>query len=334
MAGTVFWNAPERRVRAGWRILVQGGSWWVLLLVAQALLGVAARAGLLGDRTAGSPVRVLVDRLTVLVPYGLLVATVLLAARYLDRRAPADLGFHLDRRWWTDLGFGLALGTALMSLIFATEILAGWASVAGPRVTAGHGPPFWAAVLVALVAYVAVGVGEESWSRGYVLLNLAEGLRGRRVGPTAATLLAALVQGVAFALMHARTPEASTASTAVIFVLALLFATAFVLTGELAIPVGLHISWNFCQANVFGFPLNGSVFTTGTFMTTRQTGPAAWTGGGYGPEGGWLAVAAAVVGVLAVLGWLRLTGRGPHLARVRNLARPAPSPQGERVVQG
>jgi hypothetical protein len=100
----------------------------------------------------------------------------------------------------------------------------------------------------------------------------------------------------------------------VIFMLALLFATGCVLTGELTIPIGLHISWNFCEANVFGFPLNGSISTTGAFIATRQDGPADWTGGAYGPEAGLLAVAAAIVGVLSILGWVRVARGSLHLA--------------------
>jgi len=303
-AGTVFWNPRQHRVRAGWRILVHGAGFWILLLVFEDLRHAAAGAGLLGSRISGSPVRLVVDELTVLVTYGLLIATLLLAARYLDHRTPAGTGFHIDRRWWTDLGFGLVLGAVLMALIFMTELALGWVTVSGHLATATPGLPFWLAVLVPLIVYVAVGVGEELWSRGYVLVNLTEGLHGSRVGPTAAIVAATLIQAVVFALLHAGTPGASAASAGVEVVLGLLFAAGVLLTGDLAIPIGLHISWNFCEGNVFGFAVNGSMSSTGGFLMTRQGGPVAWTGGSYGPEAGLLAVSAAVVGVLAILGYV------------------------------
>ena len=42
----------------------------------------------------------------------------------------------------------------------------------------------------------------------------------------------------------------------------LLYMMPFLLTGELATPIGLHMSWNFMQGNVFGFAVSGT--TTGT----------------------------------------------------------------------
>ena len=285
-------------------MLIQGAGFWILLLVFEDLRHAAAGAGLLGSRISGSPVRLVVDRLTVLVLYGLLIATLLLAARYLDHRTHSGTGFRIDRRWWIDLGFGLVLGAVLMALIFVTELALGWVTVSGYLGTAAPGLPVWLGALVPLLVVVAVGGGEELWSRGYVLVNLVEGLTGPRVGPAAAIVAATLIQAVIFALLHVGTPGASLASAGVEVVLGLLFAAGVLLTGELAISIGLHISWNFFQANVFGFAVNGSISSTGAFLVTRQGGPVAWTGGTYGPEAGLLAVAAAVVGVVAILGYV------------------------------
>jgi membrane protease YdiL (CAAX protease family) len=52
----------------------------------------------------------------------------------------------------------------------------------------------------------------------------------------------------------------------------LLYAMAYLLTGELAVPVGFHIMWNFFEGSVFGFPVSG--FTPGTtFIAIQQSGP-------------------------------------------------------------
>ena len=51
--------------------------------------------------------------------------------------------------------------------------------------------------------------------------------------------------------------------------------------------------WNYAQGPLFGFPVSGLGF--GTIMKTTVTGPALWTGGAFGPEGGLLVTLALVV---------------------------------------
>jgi hypothetical protein len=77
------------------------------------------------------------------------------------------------------------------------------------------------------------------------------------------------------------------------------------LTGELAIPIGVHITWNFFQGNVFGFPVSGSDFSIATFISIEQGGPGLWTGGVFGPEAGLLGLAAILLGGALTIVWVR-----------------------------
>jgi membrane protease YdiL (CAAX protease family) len=201
-----------------------------------------------------------------------------------------------------------------MTGIFLLQLAAGWVTVTGSFVTT-NGGAFFPAILAPVVLFVCVGFYEELVSRGYQLTNLAEGLNGVGVGPGGAIVLAWILSSSLFAVLHLSNPNASALGTLNIFLAGMMLGTGYVLTGQLAIPIGLHVTWNLFQGNVFGFPVSGLDLTGATFIATRQAGPALLTGGPFGPEAGLIAPAAMAVGVgLIALRVRRRTGKlGLHL---------------------
>jgi uncharacterized protein len=316
-----FWNPKERRVRALWRLIT--------LMVVIGGAGLAIRTtGLLPERgTRGF--YVVAGAVQVLVA----LVAVWLVGRLLDRRLFRDFGFSLDRQWWADLGFGLLLGALLMSAVFLAEWALGWVRVTGVFRTTVPGEPFGHAILLPAFLFLGVGLLEELLARGYVLRNAAEGLAFRWLGGRRGGLiLACLMSSALFALGHADNPNATWVSAVNIFFAGVLLALGFMLTGQLAIPIGLHITWNFFQASVFGFPVSGvSRFRT-TFLATEQTGPEAWTGGAFGPEAGLTGLVAMGLGALLTLAWVR--GRRGQARLATFLAEPpalAPREGAERA---
>ena len=86
----------------------------------------------------------------------------------------------------------------------------------------------------------------------------------------------------------------------------LVLGLGYVLTGRLALPMGLHIAWNFFEGNVFGLPVSGWTTLGATFLLIEQSGPPLLTGGAFGPEAGLLTIAASLIGVLMILLWVRV----------------------------
>jgi hypothetical protein len=83
-----------------------------------------------------------------------------------------------------------------------------------------------------------------------------------------------------------------------------MLATGYVVTGELALPIGVHVTWNLFQGTVYGLPVSGT--TQGlSVVAVEQRGPALVTGGAFGPEAGLLGAAAAVLGAASILAWVR-----------------------------
>jgi membrane protease YdiL (CAAX protease family) len=297
----------------GWRLIGQ----FVILLIFVVIGAIAD--DLLFE---GFPRDLLGEADSILAPIEIaaaFVCSVWLAGRYLDRRRFADFGFHLSLAWFADLGFGLMLGTGLIAAIFFVEAAFGWVSIVGTFQTGRSGLTFSADVLLLLVILVALAFSEEIWNRGYLLKNLAEGLNIRVIGPKTSTVLAALATSILFGIGHVTNPNASLISTLALMLGGLLYVTAYTLTGELAIPIGYHIAWNFVQGCVFGFPVSGTDLGT-TFIAIQQGGPELWTGGAFGPEAGLLGMAARVAGILLIIVWVRVS-RGKVILR-ENLVEP------------
>lgn len=289
MIRTVFYNDDDRRLRAGWRLLLQALLMVVFVIGAGAFL-LPTVGGRLGEALAS------------LVGIG---GSVWLAAAMLDGRRLADFGLHLSRRWWADLGFGLALGVVFQAAIFGVEWALGWVEVVDVFVVRRPEQPFLLAVLTPLTVFVAVGVYEELLARGYWLRNVAEGLGGV-LGPRGALLTAWVVSSALFGLAHAFNPNATLVSTINLVAAGLFLGLGTVLTGSLAISIGLHVTWNFAEGILFGFPVSGqTAFATAQVLAIEQHGPDVWTGGAFGPEAGLLTLVGMALGSAATVAWVR-----------------------------
>jgi membrane protease YdiL (CAAX protease family) len=304
----LFLEEGRGRPRALWRLI---GQFAVFVMTATLLTSLPAiswfyvnsAGSAAAQSAAGSPALFFIGSLSSLLST---FFSVWLAGRFLDRRPFVDFGFRLDGGWWLDLLFGMALGALLMTTIFLVELGLGWVTVEGAFETVEPGTRFALAILLPTGIFVCVGVYEETLTRGYQLRNAAEGLNYPALGPRGAVLLAWVLSSIFFGALHAANPNASTMSTLNIAMAGLMLGFGYVLTGQLAIPIGLHITWNFFQGNVFGFPVSGLRPVGATFLSTEQGGPTLWTGGSFGPEAGLLGPAAMILGGGLIALWVRL----------------------------
>jgi uncharacterized protein len=300
------------RVRALWRLLAQFVAYVVLVTLLTSLLatvwfflGSPAAAPGGGARSEAASLALV----AISSPASLLAAlsSVWLAGRFLDRRPFVDFGFHLGGGWWLDLLFGMALGAVLMTAIFAVELYLGWVTVTGALRSLLPGLPFALGILLPAATFLCTAVSEETLSRGYQLRNAAEGLNHPvLLGPRGAVLAAWALSSAFFGALHVTNPNATAVSTFNIVLAGLMLGFGYVLTGELAIPIGVHLTWNFFQGAVYGLPVSGLKPVGATFLSVDQSGPTSWTGGPFGPEAGLLGPAAMMLGLFLIALWVRL----------------------------
>jgi membrane protease YdiL (CAAX protease family) len=219
------------------------------------------------------------------------------------------------------------LGALLMTAVFLVELGMGWVEVTGSFETQG-GAPFVISILFPAATFLCVGLSEETVFRGYQLKNAAEGLNDPSLGPRGTILLAWVFSSIFFAVLHADNPNATPISTLNIVLAGLMLGFGYVLSGELAIPIGLHITWNLFQGAVYGFPVSGFGSFGATLLATEQSGPELWTGGSFGPEGGLLIPGIMFLGMSLIALWTRLrTGKiSLHTPIAENRTRPQISP--------
>ncbi|MBI4492569.1 MAG: CPBP family intramembrane metalloprotease [Chloroflexi bacterium] len=247
----------------------------------------------------GSPLALLQDP-SLAFPLGMLVivvgavaevGTVYAFRHLLDRASLASLGLQPARSWPRELLMGFLLGAALMSAVFAIEVLAGGYAIGPGRAAAGPGTVV-AILGQALLTFLLVGLGEELVARGYVLQNLALewGLP-----------IAVVASSVLFGAAHLANPGANLVSTLGVTVAGLLLAASYLATRRLWMPIGLHWAWNFFQGPIYGFAVSG--LAGQGLLEARAQGPEWLTGGAFGPEASVVAITVELVATAGLLAW-------------------------------
>jgi len=334
----IFWNDREKRLRMGWRLLI----YTIFLLVVTFGFSIgssilAILAGMFAGvddpslSTANDPLQLFENPwIWVIIPavtcLGIIAAT-FICGRWIDRRKLSDFGFKFSKKWWREFIFGLVLGSLLMGLIFLFGWLTGTIRITGYLKPFLVNEVFSMGFIQALLIYILVGFYEELLFRGYYLVNLSEGLIVKKINKRWALILAWVFSSVVFGLLHASNPNATWISTMNIIIAGVFLGLGMILTGNLAMSIGLHITWNFFQGNIFGFPVSGTR-SGATLIATKLTGPEWLTGGAFGPEAGVLGLGAMVLGSALILFWVSRKGK---LQLFENLAVYEPADKREEI---
>jgi membrane protease YdiL (CAAX protease family) len=288
----IFLSPDERRLRAGWRLVLQS----IVLLILLTLVSIAV---LVTSIVLGLDLNLLQPLSAAnLIPTTIaMTLSVWIARRVFDRRSFVSLGLRLEPRALPDVLVGFLIAGVMMGVIYAIEAGAGWLRFDGwawETIAAGT---VALGLLSGLLAFTLVGFQEELLHRGYLLQNVRDGM-GVGWGLV-------LSSGI-FALMHLGNPNATWYSILPGLTAAgLLLAFGWVRTRQLWLSIGVHIGWNFFEGIVFGFPVSG-IDVVGLIRHT-PIGPVLLTGGPFGPEAGLILLPALAVG--AGLIWLHTRGR-------------------------
>ena len=214
-----------------------------------------------------------------LIPLGLL-------AHFVDRRRRASLGF--SARFY-DLLLGAVVGAGIFCLPLIALVATGAAR------TEAHLASFSAQGLaIGLVVCFFNVVTQEALVRSYIFQELWAKFGG---------WIATIVTTIIFVALHANPISHGTLGLiagANILLASLMLSLAYVRTGQLWLPIGIHLGWNGLQGPVLGINVTGNDLAFGHWSVFSFPGDALWTGGEMGVEGGLAGLIGPAIGIAIV----------------------------------
>lgn len=299
MLRPLFWHDEEQRIRAPWRFLI---FFAIAAAVANPLvIALDATGHPLLESAFVNP----------LIAVGFFLA-IWVIARYVDRRPLSDFGLWWSWRWWGEVGIGFLIGALIMTLLFLVQFGAGWVTIQDTFQTNIVGATFAAAFIGQMLRYLAGSFFEELMTRSFLFRLIAEPIGATKIGKRGAVFISWVITSILFGILHLANPNATLLGAINISMAGVFLGLGIVLTGSLALPIGIHMAWNVFQNNVYGLPNSGQSPNT-TMLVTEVTGPTLWTGGAFGPEGGLLSLGAITLGCVLVWGWVRYREGPPVL---------------------
>lgn len=214
-----------------------------------------------------------------LIPLGFL-------AHFVDRRRRASLGF--SARLY-DVLSGAIIGAAILCVPIGLLLATGAARIE-PHLGALSAP----ALAIGLIVCFFNVVTQEALVRSYMFQEL-----WAKYGAWVATVVTTII----FVALHAAPISHGTQGLiagANILLASVLLSFAYVRTGQLWLPIGIHLGWNGLQGPVLGINVTGNDLAFGHWSVFSFPGDALWTGGDMGVEGGLAGLIGPIVGIAIV----------------------------------
>jgi hypothetical protein len=206
--------------------------------------------------------------------------------RIYERGQLADIGLGWTAASRRNLALGILGGCGAGIVVLVGPILVRAADL--EPTTDAHFR--WPSLLLVSIVLLFGAVGEEMLFRGYGFQVLV-----KAIGPFATIL----PMGVLFGLAHTQNLHFTWLALFNTVLWGIVLGYAFMVSGDLWLPVGLHFGWNWVLP-LLGANLSGFTMGVTGYVLHWKIGES-WSGGEYGPEGGWL----TTVVVVALFFYLR-----------------------------
>jgi CAAX protease family protein len=233
---------------------------------------------------------------------GISVLGVLLASWIMSKieRRPAPVYGYGGSRKLSHFLAGIVSGILLISILVGTLWKSGLLVIDSRLIFGGEILRYGA---LWSLAFILVGIFEESLTRGYLLFTLTRGFAGfyqwafkTRHSAAMGFWTAAMILSVVFFLGHTNNPGESPVGLLSVFIAGMFFSLSVWRTGSLWWAIGMHAAWDWGQSFLFGVADSG-IMVQHHLLATHPMGKPVLSGGTTGPEG-----SIFILGVLALGG--------------------------------
>ncbi|MDF2907503.1 MAG: family intrarane metalloprotease protein [Herbinix sp.] len=287
----------EGKVRSGWKIAAVLAIFYGSIMVVSIIIGMLVSFTLMatGDLQTGANAfsysytergQKIMENINMIMMFIQEILTILipiLAWKISTKRKLSDMGFTPIKSNYKELIAGLLFGIVSITVVFAAIVLSGQAEIATWR------PQFATSQLLYLFMFIMVGFAEEILSRGYIMSVL------RQTKSIAAIMI---VPSVIFALLHSSNSGIGVIPYINLTLVGILFSYMYLKSGNIWMPIGYHITWNYFQGNVFGFKVSGTEVEG--MLSTTYSKDTFLNGGAFGPEGGLFVTGILLIGFFVV----------------------------------
>ncbi len=199
----------------------------------------------------------------------MLVIAVLLASwvmtRFVNKKPLGAIGVGFHHRTGREFVLGCLLGFLMMAGVFLVQWGLGYLSFSSLGLSTGQ---IAARVVLSAFFFLFAAAGEELMFRGYFFQTLMQAIT---------FLPAAVLMSLLFGMAHLANPHVTAFGAINVALAGLWLSFAYLKTRSLWFPIGIHVSWNFCQTVVFGFPTSGQEFQARRLFETT----VIWAGMDY-----------------------------------------------------
>lgn len=206
-----------------------------------------------------------------------------LTMRIFERGGLSNLGLGWLPGSFRNLSYGLLGGLGSALAVTGLPVILGLATVSKDPQASFNNP----SLIFVLTVMIFGAIGEELLFHGYAFQLLL-----RKLG----AFQTLLPVGVLFAAAHANNLSANYLYAFNTFLWGTFLGLCFLRSGDLWLPIGVHLGWNWALP-LLGANVSGLKMATTRLNLTWHI-PPLFSGGEYGPEAGLLTTL-----VLPVLGW-------------------------------
>ena len=208
-----------------------------------------------------------------------------IALRIFERARLSDIGLGWTNASRRNLALGVLGGIGSALVVLLLPLVAGAADLE-PVPNQHFDLP---SLLLVSIVLLFGAAGEEMLFRGYAFQVLV-----KAIGPFATILPVAVL----FGLAHSINLYFTWLALCNTILWGVVLGYAFVVSGDLWLPIGLHFGWNWTLP-LLGVNLSGFTIGVTGYSLQWKVGDL-WSGGAYGPEGG-LLTSAVVIGLFFYL---------------------------------